>query len=63
MTALVLDLRGNPGGVGAMSIPVARMLLTQPGSLGKLQFREFAQEFNVAGNPDAFTGSVGRAGR
>jgi carboxyl-terminal processing protease len=58
MTALVLDLRGNPGGVGAMSIPVARMLLTQPGSLGKLQFREFAQEFNVAGNPGAFTGSV-----
>lgn len=58
MTALVLDLRGNPGGVGAMAIPVARMLLTQPGSLGKLQFREFAQEFNVAGNPDAFTGSV-----
>ena len=58
MTALVLDLRGNPGGVGAMSIPVARMLLTQAGSLGKLQFREFAQEFNVAANPDAFTGPV-----
>lgn len=58
MTALVLDLRGNPGGVAAMSIPVARMLLTQPGSLGKLQFRDFAQEFNVAGNPDAFTGPV-----
>lgn len=58
MTALVLDLRGNPGGVGAMSIPVARMLLTEAGSLGKLQFREFAQEFNVAANPDAFTGAV-----
>ncbi len=58
MTALVLDLRGNPGGVGAMAIPVARMLLKEPGSLGKLQFREFAQEFNVAGNPDAFTGPV-----
>lgn len=58
MTGLVIDLRGNPGGVGAMSIPVARMVLTQPGSLGKLQFREFAQEFNVAGNPEAFTGPV-----
>ena len=58
MTALVLDLRGNPGGVGAMSIPVARMLLAQAGSLGKLQFREFAQEFNVAANPEAFTGPV-----
>jgi len=58
MTGLVLDLRGNPGGVGAMAIPVARMLLTEAGSLGKLQFREFAQEFNVAANPEAFTGAV-----
>jgi carboxyl-terminal processing protease len=58
MTGLVLDLRGNPGGVGAMSIPVARMLLTRPGSLGKLQFRDFAQEFNVAADPAAFTGPV-----
>jgi carboxyl-terminal processing protease len=58
MTGLVLDLRGNPGGVGAMSIPVARLLLTTPGSLGKLQFRDFAQEFNVAADPDAFTGPV-----
>jgi carboxyl-terminal processing protease len=58
MEALVLDLRGNPGGVGAMSIPVARLLLRESGSLGKLQFREFAQEFNVAGDPDAFAGPV-----
>ena len=41
-----------------MAIPVARMLLKEPGSLGKLQFRDFAQEFNVAANPDAFTGPV-----
>lgn len=58
MEALVLDLRGNPGGVGAMAIPVARLLLREPGSLGKLQFRDFAQEFNVAGDPTAFTGPV-----
>ncbi|MDC0718541.1 S41 family peptidase [Nannocystis bainbridge] len=58
MEALVLDLRGNPGGVGAMSIPVARLLLRESGSLGKLQFREFAQEFNVAGDPGAFAGPV-----
>lgn len=58
MAALVLDLRGNPGGVGAMSIPVARLLLQESGSLGKLQFREFAQEFNVAGDPEAFAGPV-----
>ncbi|MBC8073400.1 MAG: hypothetical protein IAG13_34085, partial [Deltaproteobacteria bacterium] len=58
MKALVLDLRGNPGGVGAMSVPVARLLLSQPGSLGKLQFREFTQEFNVDVASDPFKGEV-----
>jgi carboxyl-terminal processing protease len=56
--ALVLDLRGNPGGVGPMSVPVARLLLQKSGSLGKLQFRDFAQEFNVEASPDAFAGPV-----
>jgi carboxyl-terminal processing protease len=41
-----------------MSIPVARLLLQESGSLGKLQFRDFAQEFNVAGDPGAFAGPV-----
>lgn len=58
MEALILDLRGNPGGVGLMAIPVARMILREAGSLGTLKFREFAQEFNVAGDPAAFAGPV-----
>ncbi|MCA9714824.1 MAG: hypothetical protein KC468_09075 [Myxococcales bacterium] len=58
MRALVLDLRGNPGGVGAMSVPIARQFLREPGSLGTLRFRDFEQEFNVAGNPSAFDGPV-----
>ncbi len=58
MKALVLDLRGNPGGVGAMSVPVARLLLSEPGSLGKLQFRDFTQEFNVDVANDPFKGDV-----
>lgn len=58
MTALVLDLRGNPGGVGAMSVPVARLLLRETGSLGVLHFRDFKQEFLVAGSPTAFAGPV-----
>lgn len=58
MEALVLDLRGNPGGVGAMAIPLARMVMRESGSLGKLQFRDFAQEFNVTGDPLAFDGPV-----
>jgi carboxyl-terminal processing protease len=55
---LVIDLRGNPGGVGAMSIPVARMLVREGGSLGRLQMREFDQEFKLAPNPEAFAGPV-----
>ncbi len=58
MTALVLDLRGNPGGVGPMSVSLARSLLTEPGSLGKLEMREFTQEFNVTPSPDPFSGPV-----
>lgn len=58
MESLVLDLRGNPGGVGPMAVPVARMLLSKPGSLGVLQMRAFKQEFNVEAGKKPFTGSV-----
>jgi carboxyl-terminal processing protease len=56
--ALILDLRGNPGGVGAMAIPVARMLLPEGGDLGSLRMREFTQSFKVPASPDAFGGPV-----
>jgi carboxyl-terminal processing protease len=58
MQGLIIDLRGNPGGVGAMSIPIARMFVANGGSLGRLQMREFDQEFNIEPNPDAFTGPI-----
>lgn len=58
MKGLVLDLRGNPGGVGPMSVPVARLLLSEAGSLGELKMRDFAQQFNVEPDPDPFTGPV-----
>ncbi len=61
MQALVLDLRGNPGGVGAMAVPVARMLLPGPASLGVLRFRDFEQELVVEPADDgaaAFSGPV-----
>src|SRR5450432_989385 len=41
--ALVLDLRGNPGGQGAMAIPIAARLVDAPLTLGSIQFREFSQ--------------------
>ncbi|MCA9683676.1 MAG: hypothetical protein KC457_15860 [Myxococcales bacterium] len=58
MQALIIDLRDNPGGVGAMSIPIARMFVDRPASLGRLQMREFNQEFRIDANPDAFTGPI-----
>ena len=58
MAGLVIDLRGNPGGVGSMAIPIARMLVQEGASLGRLQMREFNQEFKVAANPDAFAGPI-----
>lgn len=58
MQALVLDLRGNPGGVGLMAVPVARHFLLDDGSLGKMKFREFEQDFNVQAEPNPFKGPV-----
>lgn len=58
MTGLIVDLRGNPGGVGTMSIPVARMLIREGANLGRLQMREFNQEFKVLPNPEAFAGPL-----
>jgi carboxyl-terminal processing protease len=43
--AIVLDLRGNPGGQGAMSIPIASLFVTKPVTLGTLTLREFNQTF------------------
>jgi carboxyl-terminal processing protease len=39
--ALILDLRGNPGGVGAMAIPIAARLVNKPLVLGTIQFRDY----------------------
>lgn len=47
MKALVIDLRGNPGGVGAMVVPVARLLLSEPADLGTMRFRDFEQKLAV----------------
>lgn len=58
MQALVLDLRGNPGGLGAMAVPVARLLLPEEGSLGSLRFRDFEQQLNVENVDGAFEGPV-----
>jgi carboxyl-terminal processing protease len=46
--AIVLDLRGNPGGFGGMAIPVAARLISRETSLGTIQFRDFANNLVAA---------------
>jgi carboxyl-terminal processing protease len=45
--AIILDLRGNPGGMAAMAIPVAARLVTKPLVLGTIQFREYGNELRA----------------
>ena len=58
--AVIIDLRGNPGGQGAVAIPIAARLVDKPVTLGTLQFREFAQTFTASPSLGVkpFTGPV-----
>ncbi len=44
---VILDLRGNPGGVGAMAMGVAGHFLEQEDSLGTMRTRDAALEFKA----------------
>ena len=44
---IVLDLRGNPGGIGAMSMGVAGHFLKEPASLGSMIGRDSTLVFNA----------------
>jgi carboxyl-terminal processing protease len=46
--AVVLDLRGNPGGQGAVAIPITARLVDKPLTLGTLRFRDFEQTFTAS---------------
>lgn len=41
--ALVIDLRGNPGGQGVMAVPIAAHLTREPLTLGTFHYRDFTQ--------------------
>ena len=58
--AIILDLRGNPGGMGAMAIPVAARLVSKPLTLGTIQFRDYANTLTAAPSLGVkpFTGRV-----
>lgn len=58
--AVILDLRGNPGGFGGMAIPIAARLVSRETNLGTIQFRDFANNLVATPSLDAkpFSGKV-----
>ncbi len=63
---LIIDLRGNPGGIGMLSASISRFLMDEKGSLGTMKMRGAELSFNVEpvivttwGEPiDPFTGPI-----
>jgi carboxyl-terminal processing protease len=56
--ALIIDLRGNPGGIGGMSQGLAGMLTDKQFSLGTMKMRAGEQYFPAYPQAQAFTGTV-----
>ncbi len=44
---IIIDLRGNPGGVGALSSSLGRFLMSKKGSLGTMTMRGAELSFNI----------------
>lgn len=55
---LIVDLRGNPGGVGAMGPTIAGWICPKAGSLGALQFRFQTQEYKWPDGKSIYSGKV-----
>ena len=55
---LVIDLRGNPGGVGGMAIGIAGMLAAEQDSLGAMKMRDGELKFRFSPQENAYTGKV-----
>ncbi len=55
----IIDLRGNPGGIGGMAIGMAGWLIDKPDQrLGTMQLRDASLNFVVNPRPDVFKGPV-----
>ncbi|MCX7798754.1 MAG: S41 family peptidase [Fimbriimonadales bacterium] len=55
---LILDLRGNPGGVGAMAIPIAAKFVDAPASLGIMRMRAGETRFRFSPQPPLYSGRL-----
>ncbi len=57
-SGIIIDLRGNPGGVGAMAPAIAGQLETKQVSLGTMRMRAGHNNFVAFPKPDAYKGPV-----
>lgn len=55
---IIFDLRGNPGGLGAMAPGVAGLFMTEQLSLGSMTARETEQKFVVYPQDNPFAGKI-----
>ncbi len=55
---IIFDIRGNPGGIGAMAPAIAGFLTDRQMSLGKMNMREMTTSFVAVPQPRAFTRPV-----
>jgi len=56
---IVLDLRGNPGGMGLMASAVARLFMDREAGLGEMHLRgQDVMRFPVMANPKAYLGPL-----
>ena len=57
--ALIIDLRGNPGGAGDLAPAMANLLCDKPGSLGSLKYRYETQQYSYKGaGEQAYKGKI-----
>lgn len=58
-TGFIIDLRGNPGGIGAMAMGMAGFFIQKPGELlGTMQLRDSSLKFAINPRPPQFTGKL-----
>ena len=55
---LIIDIRGNPGGIGLMATGLAGMLVENEYEMGRMRLRQGHLNFNVYPQSGAFLGPV-----
>jgi carboxyl-terminal processing protease len=56
--AIIIDLRGNPGGVGGMAPGLAGLMFDKKTSLGSMRMRSGSMEFVAFPQPNNYTGQI-----